>query len=138
MDARGLVALPPGGDASQASPRGTGMIHRHQTGRASATSFKDSQETLVTIAADTGGKAMLDTNDLTMGIRQAQEDIGSYYIIGYYSKNTAEDGKYRRIKVQLVNKSIDAKLDYRNGYYGDEGVHRNSTPPTKSGSLKKR
>ena len=30
-------------------------------------SFNDSQETLVTIAADTGGKAMLDTNDLTHG-----------------------------------------------------------------------
>ncbi len=36
---------------------------------------------------------MLDTNDLTMGIRQAQEDINSYYIIGYYSKNDAERRK---------------------------------------------
>ena len=24
-----------------------------------------------------------------MGIRQAQEDINSYYIVGYYSKNAA-------------------------------------------------
>ena len=117
VDARGLVALPPGGDASVASPRGTGMI----TGTKQAgirASFQDTQETLVTLAADTGGKAMLDTNDLTMGIRQAQEDIGSYYIIGYYSKNPAEDGKYRRIKVNLLDKSVSAKLDYRIGYYG--------------------
>ena len=61
---------------------------------------------------------MLDTNDLSMGIRQAQEDISSYYIIGYYSKNAADDGKYRRIEVNLLNKnSCSAKLDYRNGYY---------------------
>ena len=116
VDARGLVALPPGGDASTASPRGTGMI----TGTKQAgirASFQDTQETLVTLASDTGGKAMLDTNDLTMGIRQAQEDIGSYYIIGYYSKNDAEDGKFRRIKVNLLDKSISAKLDYRTGYY---------------------
>jgi VWFA-related protein len=116
VDARGLVALPPGGDASTASPRGTGMI----TGSKQAgnrASFQDTQETLVTLASDTGGKAMLDTNDLSMGIRQAQEDIGSYYIIGYYSKNEAADGKFRRIKVNFLDKNISAKLDYRTGYY---------------------
>ena len=80
-------------------------------------SFQDTQETLVTLASDTGGKAMLDTNDLSMGIRQAQEDIGSYYIIGYYSKNETADGKFRRIKVNLLDKNISAKLDYRTGYY---------------------
>jgi VWFA-related protein len=60
---------------------------------------------------------MLDTNDLSMGIRQAQEDIGSYYIIGYYSKNEVADGKFRRIKVNILDKNISAKLDYRTGYY---------------------
>jgi VWFA-related protein len=119
VDARGLVALPPGGDASQASPRGTGiMTGSRQQGLRN--SLNDSQETLVTIAADTGGKAMLDTNDLTMGIRQAQEDINSYYIVGYYSKNAAADGKYRRIDIKLVSKDLNAKLDFRKGYYGSK------------------
>ncbi len=119
VDARGLVALVPGGDASQASPRGTGILSgsRQQGLR---NSLNDSQETLVTIASDTGGKAMLDTNDLTMGIRQAQDDISSYYIIGYYSKNEAEDGKYRRIEVKLASKDIQAKLDFRKGYYASK------------------
>ena len=119
VDARGLVATPPGGDATQASSRGTGIISgtKQQSMR---NSFNDSQETLVTIAADTGGKAMLDVNDLTMGIRQAQEDISSYYILGYYSKNAAEDGKYRRIDVRLVNKDLSAKLDFRKGYYSSK------------------
>jgi VWFA-related protein len=116
VDARGLVALPPGGDATPASPRGTGMFSGSKQSSVRS-SFNDSQETLETLAADTGGKAMLDTNDLTMGIRQAQEDMSSYYIIGYYSHNAAEDGKYRRIEVRLVNKNLSAKLDFRKGYY---------------------
>ena len=119
VDARGLVALVPGGDASQASPRGTGIITGTKQ-QGLRNSLNDSQETLVTIASDTGGKAMLDTNDLTMGIRQAQEDINSYYIIGYYSKNEAEDGKYRRVDVKLASKDLAAKLDFRKGYYASK------------------
>src|ERR1700675_609532 len=69
IDARGLVATPPGGDASQASPRGTGIISGTKQ-QGLRNSFNDSQETLATISADTGGKVMLDTNDLSMGIRQ--------------------------------------------------------------------
>ena len=49
--------------------------------------FQGQQETLYTLAADTGGKALLDNNDLSLGIVQAQKDISSYYILGYYSTN---------------------------------------------------
>lgn len=115
VDARGLVAFAPGGDASVASPRGTGILTgSSQNSRRS--SMNDSQETLHTLAADTGGKALLDSNDLTLGIRQAQEDIRSYYTIGYYPANTAEDGKYRRLSIKLPG-NAQAKLDYRKGYF---------------------
>ena len=63
---------------------------------------------------------MLDTNDLTMGIQQAQEDINSYYIVGYSPKNSADDGKLRRIEVKLVNKTLSAKLDFRKAYYANK------------------
>ncbi len=115
VDVRGLVAEAPGGDASVASPRGTGILTgTSQTGRRAT--FNDSQETLSTLASDTGGKALLDSNDLTLGIRQAQEDIRSYYIIGYYSTNPAADGKFRRVQIKLAS-NTQAKLDYRKGYY---------------------
>lgn len=87
--------------------------------RAAQSSFQGQQETLYTLAADTGGKAMLDTNDLSQGIVQAQKAISSYYILGYYSSNTALDGRFRRIKVQ-VNKNLGAKLDYRSGYFASK------------------
>src|SRR5262249_49232736 len=118
VDARGLVAEAPGGDATVASPRGTGILTgTTQGGRRS--SFQNSQETLFTLAADTGGKALLDANDLSLGIRQAQEDIHSYYTLGYYPSNIAQDGRYRRLQVKLVN-NTQAKLDYRNGYYASK------------------
>src|SRR5207253_1634574 len=78
IDARGLVAMPPGGDASTAFSSGTGILSGTAQ-QAMSRNFNDSQETLYTLAADTGGRAMLDSNDLTLGIRQAQHDMNSYY-----------------------------------------------------------
>lgn len=115
IDVRGLVAEAPGGDARQASTRGSGM-YSGASQRQRGASFNDQQETLTTLAADTGGKAMLDNNDLALGIVKAQEDISSYYILGYYSNNPAEDGKYRKIEVKL-KAEFKAKLNYRAGYY---------------------
>jgi VWFA-related protein len=118
VDARGLVATSPVGDASASSGRGSGAFTgSKQAGNRSAAT--GSQDTLYTLASDTGGKALIDSNDLSLGIRQAQQDISSYYIVGYYSTNAAEDGKFRKISVKLASKELQAgaKLDFRNGYY---------------------
>jgi len=115
IDARGLVAAAPLGDATKGSPGGSGL-YSGSSSRSQQSSFQGQQETLYTLAADTGGKALLDNNDLSMGIQQAQKDISSYYILGYYSSNLNLDGRYRRIKL-TVNNSAVAKLDYRPGYF---------------------
>ena len=116
IDARGLVATAPAGDASRGSSRGSG-IFSGSTQRSMRQKFTDQQETLYTLAGDTGGRALLDYNDLTLGIRQAQRDVASYYILGYYTTNPAQDGRFRSIKVTL-NSQPQAKLDYRSGYFG--------------------
>ena len=119
IDARGLVAQAPLGDATKGSP-GSSAMYSGSSARASTSNFQGQQETLYTLATDTGGKALLDNNDLSMGIVQAQKDISSYYIIGYYSKNEALDGKFRRIKIALKESALTskiAKLDYRQGYF---------------------
>ena len=116
IDARGLVAMAPVVDATQASPKGTGVF----TGSAqlsARTSFHDTQDTIYTLAADTGGQALLDSNDLTLGIRAVQTDISSYYVLGYYSANPAQDGKYRHVTVKIASLPESAKVDYRRGYY---------------------
>ena len=87
IDARGLVAEAPLGDATQGSPGNIGM-YSGAAALAVTTNFQQSQDTLYALAGDTGGKALLDYNDLTKGIVQAQQSISSYYIIGYYTTNT--------------------------------------------------
>jgi VWFA-related protein len=118
IDARGLVASAPAGDASAAAPRGTSALTGTQM-QAQRDTFNDSQETLSTLAYDTGGKLYVDDNDLALGMEKARDDIASYYIIGYYSTNIKMDGKYRRVQIKL-NKDIQAKIDYRSGYFGQK------------------
>jgi VWFA-related protein len=118
IDARGLMADPPGGAASKGASRGSGIFNGSQY-NAQRAGINDSQETLATLAADTGGKVFLDSNDLSLGIVQAQQAFRSYYILGYYTTNTALDGKYRKITVKLKTDLV-AKLDFRQGYYANK------------------
>jgi VWFA-related protein len=118
VDARGLVATAPLDDATQASQGGQGM-YSGSSQRTAQSNFQGQQESLYTLASDTGGKTLLDQNDLSLGIVQAQKDIASYYILGYYSSNAALDGKYRRIKVAIQSNQT-AKLDYRSGYFASK------------------
>lgn len=115
IDARGLVAQAPMGDAAVGSQGGVGMYSGAAAG-AIVDNLQRSQDTLYALASDTGGKAMFDYNDLSMGIVQAQRATSSYYIIGYYTTNTAPDGKFRRINISL-KEYPSAKLDYRRGYF---------------------
>jgi VWFA-related protein len=118
VDARGLIAQPPLGDASRGSPGGLAM-YTGSAASAAAGNLQRSQDTLWTLAADTGGKALLDYNDLTRGIVQAQQATSSYYILGYYTTNLNPDGKFRKIKITLAN-GLEATLDYRQGYYANK------------------
>ena len=118
IDARGLIASAPGGDATKAARRGSG-IFSGKTQRDRMMKVNDEQDTLYSLAADTGGKALLDENDLTLGITQAQKDLASYYILGYYSTNAAQDGRFRRIRVRLASRP-QLKLDHRAGYYANK------------------
>ena len=63
----------PAGRRHPGSQGGRGMYSGSSRGRRRAIS-RAQQETLYTLAADTGGKALLDNNDLSLGIVQAQKD----------------------------------------------------------------
>ena len=115
IDARGLIAQAPLGDATMGSPGNAGM-YSGAAALAVTSNLQQSQDTLYALASDTGGKALLDYNDLAKGIVQAEQSVSSYYILGYYTTNTAQDGKFRRIKISL-NADLAASLDYRQGYF---------------------
>jgi VWFA-related protein len=122
VDARGLVAGAPLGDATQGSPGNAGM-YSGAAAEAVTNQFQQSQDTMYSLGADTGGKSLFDNNDLTRGIVQAQRAIEDYYIVGYYTTNTAQNGRFRRVKITTDSPLAD-KLDYRQGYYANKTFNR--------------
>jgi VWFA-related protein len=114
MDMRGLQALVAGGEAQNASLRGTSAYSGQATISALNSNFT-TQETLVTLASDTGGRAFLDSNDFSQVFKGVQQDTSAYYLIGYRSTNPARDGRYRRITVKVNVPGV--KIDFRRGYY---------------------
>jgi hypothetical protein len=116
IDTRGLQAVVPGGDARQPSGRGTSMF----SGRGVAQQFarmSDSQSTLTSLAADTGGRAFTDSNDFGEAFTRVQRDMSAYYLLGYSSSNAVKDGRFRRIQVRVKREGL--RIEARAGYFAD-------------------
>ncbi|MGH9310946.1 MAG: VWA domain-containing protein, partial [Vicinamibacterales bacterium] len=114
IDTRGLQGVVPGGDARQGSGRGQGMF----SGRAVAQQFSrlaSSQDTLTSLAADTGGRAFTDTNDFGEAFTRVQRDMSAYYLLGYSSTNAVKDGRFRRVQVRVKRDGL--RVEARAGYY---------------------
>lgn len=122
IDTRGLAVQPGLGDASVASAGGVEVYSGAATAALNE-AFEVSQDALYSLAADTGGKAWLNNNDLKAGIEQAQRLYSSYYLIGYYSTHTATDGKFRRISIRVHGRE-NVRLEYADGYFGDKVFER--------------
>ncbi len=116
IDTRGLQAVVPGGDARQASGRGVSMF----SGRGVAQQFSrmaESQATLTSLAADTGGRVFTDSNDFGDAFSRVQRDMSGYYLLGYSSTNALKDGRFRRIQVRLKREGL--RVEARAGYFAD-------------------
>lgn len=72
-------------------------------------------DSLLTLSNETGGVAVVDTNDLTGGARRIAQDLSAVYLLGYYPTNTKPDGRVRRITVRLKpgGDSVRARREYR-------------------------
>jgi Ca-activated chloride channel family protein len=75
-------------------------------------------EGMVTLANVTGGLAFLPDKleDLTKVFSQITAELQAQYLLGYYSSNEANDGKFRRITVR-VPKRAELRIRARQGYY---------------------
>lgn len=114
VDARGLEAISPLGDATTGSLRGANAYNGAATQNNLDANF-NTQEVMATLSSDTGGKAFFDSNDFSPAFAQMQKDTSAYYVIGYHSTDPRRDGRYRRISIKVDRK--DLKLEYRRGYY---------------------
>ncbi len=74
-------------------------------------------DTLRVLAENSDGRAILNRNDLAIGMKQIIIDSSAYYLLGYNSTMTAPDGKFHEIKVSLKVKRPGVEIRHRKGYW---------------------
>lgn len=72
------------------------------------------QEYLKDLAHATGGRAAVDMNDLGPAVEQIFVENGSYYLLGFASTNTRQEGKFRRLEVKVNRPGVEVRT--RAGY----------------------
>jgi VWFA-related protein len=72
------------------------------------------QDALRTMADQTDGVAILNTNQVGGALQRVFADVGSYYLMSYYSTNTKLDGRFRRISVRVKRDGLEVRS--RPGY----------------------
>lgn len=103
IDARGLVVFDePLGPSRPAPPF------------VDAERLRGRQTALRTLAENTDGFAVINTNDVTGALERMVADTSSYYLLGYYSTNTKLDGRFRKLTVRV--KRPNAQVRARPGY----------------------
>lgn len=73
------------------------------------------QAPLRLMALETGGRAILNQNEILPALQQAAEDFRSFYSLGIASV-AADTGRYHRVEVKLREHRKDLQLRYRAGY----------------------
>lgn len=109
INAEGLESMILSADKSEGwniYSRGSGMM------RAGSRYHNDA---LKLMANDTGGIAVLNTNDIESGLQKIENDLQFYYSLGYVSAHR-EDGRYHSIEVKLVDVDEKYSLRFREGY----------------------
>jgi VWFA-related protein len=69
---------------------------------------------LRSLASETGGLPIFNTNNLNQGLDKVDLELSNYYVLGFSSTNPKRDGKYRKLEVKTDVKGL--KLKHRNGY----------------------
>ena len=85
-------------------------------------------DTLRALASETDGRAIINRNDLAVGMKQIIRDSSGYYLLGYNSSGAPTDGKFHEIKVRVNRRGMDVRA--RKGYwaYTAEAAARATTP----------
>lgn len=89
-----------------AAPNGTWLAQLDQINRR--------QDGLLSLASETDGKAIINTNDITPDLKRIADDLSSYYLLGYTSTNGTADGKFRKIAVRVRRPGVTVRA--RQGY----------------------
>lgn len=86
-------------------------------------------DSLRTLADETGGKAIVGTNDAIPELKKMVRELSAYYLLGYTSSLAPRDGKFHDIQVRVNRRDVD--IHARKGYwaYTDEELKKAYEPP---------
>jgi len=94
---------------------------------------RKSQDTLRTLAEETGGIAVVNTNDFTKALKKVDADTSDYYVIGYYSTNP--DMLKRRRAVDIRLKRPGLSVNFRKEYVIRPTPRDKAPAPPKASSV---
>jgi VWFA-related protein len=114
LQASGLMAS---GDAD--SPLGDARYLQYPTIRSAIQ--ENLKGSLFTLANETGGRPIIDTNDFAQALTRMREDFSSYYSLGYSSPRQG-DGRQHRIEVKVRKPGL--KVRHRTGYRDKSSLER--------------
>lgn len=77
--------------------------------------IRRAQNSLRTFAGETGGLAVVGTNDFDRGFGRIVSDNSAYYVLGYAPTNRQHDGGFRKITVRIRRPDVEVRA--RRGYY---------------------
>jgi VWFA-related protein len=94
-----------------------------------AAGLRDSLDSLHVLASNTDGRAIVNRNDLAVGMKQIMRDSSGYYLLGYNSADAPTDGKFHEIKVNVKRRGLTVRA--RKGYWAftAEDAARAAAPP---------
>jgi VWFA-related protein len=113
IDARGLIATPPGGDASTPATFVTEMPGAQS--RIEQRAIEAKRDGMNALARDTGGFLVINNNDLNLGLQRVLDDNEVYYVLAYEPPESRRDGRFHRIEVRIADRP-ELKVRTRKGY----------------------
>jgi len=93
-------------------------------------------ESLKTLAVNTDGLAIVDSNDFAKNLRRISDDLSSYYLLGYNSTNTKFNGKFRKITVRVKRPGVSVRA--RRGYLAPTEAEVKAAEPANAPPLDSR
>jgi VWFA-related protein len=115
LDSRGVYSSAFGpGNTFDASSAFSAAKQSDAVDSLGASVARENADVMSQLAHDTGGRFYENSNDLANGIARAIADTREYYVLSYVSNNDAQDGKYRKIKVEMNERKlqVSAKAGY--------------------------
>lgn len=111
--------------ALQAANRGNVTVHVLDPRPLGSAPFGGA-EALRRLAAETGGRAIVNTNDPAEGLKDVIADASAYYLIGYAPTRQLSDGKFHKISVKVKRSGV--RVTARRGYWAPSEADTNRTP----------